>query len=392
MRTLSSFLRPSQDEMVAPRGANQAQPQLTRKQALAVQRANGPSAKNALRKTFGAQNAVERRRPAAMPRAPALRVPRPISLHHAFNAFDKRHLPVDEVTAPYSITNFVNVMEFSTFTDKDQVIVVCPRTLFMQEMHTGPLTDFIAFRYDAASTIGVATPWLSYVRTPLIDAPALAATRTYSSVRARLHNLSVRLECLGTNTGLYPPGSAYIGTVPALENGDRSTGAQQSLTIKDAWAMDSIMVGYLTSIPAASLVEKPVQVDSAIAENVSYKAWRDVAVPDSAMELGALPFSTALEPIVVYVPRCGEGTTTVQYRMVIGQEWCSRHPNNVMLRATQTQHAATSPDLWHKAVSSVRDIGPKVLARGAEGAIDALVSSVRRGLTPPNAAALAEMA
>lgn len=356
--------------------------QLTRKQAAAVQKAKGQAAKAAMRNMFAAQNAEQYKAP---PRrspqrpAPRQRVPRAL-VPYAFNGFDKRHMPVDEVTAPYAVTNFTNVMEFGTFTDKDQVIVVCPRQYAPQDKYPASwYTDYIAMRYDGAEVISNSMAFLSFLRCPIAGHPDITTEEQHMSTRARLHNLSVRLECLGTNTGLYPPGSAYIGTVPMLENGDWSTGGEKSLTATNAWAMDAITVGYLRSVPAASLVEKPVHVDSAIAETVAYKAWRDFAIPATTVAPGGLSFSTALEPIVIFVPRCGEGTTTVQYRIVVGQQWCSRHPNDVMLRATQRQHTASTPDAWHKAVSAVKDIGPRLVERAAEGAVGVLLAAGQNG-------------
>lgn len=309
------------------------------------------------------------------PRPPAI----PRQLHYAFDAFDQRHMPLDEVSAPYTVTNFVNVLEVASSATMDKVVVVCPRTLHRQELYTGPLSDYIAMVYDANETIDGIIPVLDTIRSPIIGEPALTTEYYQTSVRGRLHNLSVKLECLGTNTGLYPPGSAYIGCVPCIETGDTSGGAQNILTVKKAWAEDSIQVGYIRSFAAASLVERPLKLNAAIAENVSYKAWRDFAVAPSTADKGSMPFSTALEPIVLYFPRCGSGTTVVNYRIVIGQQWCSRHPHNVMLRSTQKQHIATTPDMWHKAVSAVKDIGPQVADRMAAATVSYFARNLGAG-------------
>lgn len=327
---------------------------------------------NALRAQSRPPRSVWPAAPANAPRAPKA------SLTYAFDAFDKRHLPLDEVTAPYTTTNFIGVMEFGSSTTIDQIIVVCPR-LANDQSHVseGPMSDFIAMRYDAAVTIGATMPVLDTLRSPIIGEPAITQVYQHSSVRARLHNLSVRVECLGTNTGLYPPGSVYIGTVPSIENGLRSTGAAESLTIKQAWGEDSIAVGYLRSIPAASLVTKAMTLHAAVAENVSYKTWRDFEVPTDTVDQGALSFSTALEPIVIYVPRTGAGDTKVNYRVVVGQQWCSRHPQNIMLRSTQKQHDATSPDLWHSAIKAVKDVGAQLIHKGGGIAADVLMDRLR---------------
>jgi hypothetical protein len=368
---------------------------LSPKQNAAIARA-APKQRAALRAQYMRQRSQNQQRfigpiqrrpaPKRAPRAaqaPAVRVPRPLggarnNLSYAFDGFDKRHLPVDEVTAPYTVTNFIGTMEFATKSDMDQVIVVCPRMLAVagQEAWVGPLADYIAVCYDASQTVGSTLTVLHSLRSQIVDAPPPTADVQYFSVRARLHNLSTKLECLGTNTGLYPPGSAYIGCVPCIENGVFSKGSASGLTIKQAWAEDSISVGYLRSIPAASLVNKPIMVNAAVAENVSYKQWRDLAVPNTGTNVAGLPFLSSLEPIVIYVPRCGTTDTVVNYRLVVGQQWCSRHPHSVMLRSTQKQHGASSPDVWHKAVSAVKDIGIKAAERMGEAAVNNLVRSL----------------
>lgn len=352
-----------------------------------------PARKSALRAQYGRQNNTgqnqqkpksKMQRPQPK-RAPARKGPGaiPRSLGFAFDAFDKRHMPLDEVTAPYTVTNFINTMEFSSKIDMDQLVVVCPRKLFRQESYLGPMTDYIAMRYDASETVSGTTPALEALRSPIINQPAQAATDTHLSVRARLHNMSVKLECLGTNTGLYPPGAAYIGTVPCIETGSNSTGASESLTVKTAWADDSISVGYLKSVAAASLINKPVLLHSAVAENTSYKAWDDMVVPSTGAAIGALPFSTALEPIVIYIPKAGAGSTAVTYRITIGQQWCSRHPHNIMLRSTQKQHPASPPSEWHKALSAVKDVGEHLLQSAGSSALDVLTARMRSAYINP---------
>jgi hypothetical protein len=306
----------------------------------------------------------------------------------AFDGFDKRHLPLDEVTAPYATTNFVTTMEFESSASIDQIIVVCPRTLLRQEQYAGPLTDYVAMLYDAGDPVG--TPPILTSRCPIVGQPALGLHDSKHSVRARLHNMSVRLSCLGTDSGLYPPGCIFAGAVPAIETGAYSEAGANADTMKKAWAEDNMSVGIIRPFTAARLVSKPLTLDSAIAETVSYKTWRDISVPSASDDLGALSFSTALEPIVIYVPRAGkQGTilsgdtgstavpgTVVNYRLEIGQQWCSRHPHDIMLRSTQKQHKPTDPGTWHSAVSAVKDVGSKMLggaaSRGGEMVVDAL--------------------
>jgi hypothetical protein len=359
---------------------------LTARQTAQVNKAPS-SQKVALQSLYKRQNAQAAKQKPPPPRQAKKRVAAsavPKSLKYAFDGFDKRHLPLDELTAPYTTTNFTTVMDFGSSATMDQVIVVCPRLLDRQEFYLGPLTDYIAMRYDASETIAGTIPTLEVSRCPIIDKPAPEDANLHLSVRARLHNQSIRLSCLGTNTGLYPPGSVYIGTVPMIETGSASTGAAEALSIKQAWADDSIAVGYLKSVPAARLQERPFALNSAVAENVSYKSWRDMVVPASTTDLGSLPFSTSLEPIVLYIPRAGAGSTVVNYRLEVGQQWCSRHPHNVMLRSTQKQHPATAPSLWHAAVGAVKDVGEHLAAHAGGAAVDALMGRARAVFgTPP---------
>lgn len=356
-----------------------------------AQVAKAPQAQKAnMRAAFERQNGlapqVQAKGRAQQPRArraPARKalanIPR--SIHptaYAFDGFDKRHMPIDELTAPYTTTNFLSVMEFTSSSSMNQIIVVCPRMLQRQETYVGPVTDYIAMRYDGAETLDSAIPTLDTLRSPIIDSPPLTTSPQYLSVRARLHNLSIRLECLGTNNGMYPPGSVYLGAVPTIENGSTSTGAAEALTLKQAWADDSIMVGYLRPVSAASLVGKPAILNATIAENITYKSWFDLSVPGSGTDKGSLGFSTALEPIVLYIPTAGAATTVVNYRLEIGQQWCSRHPHNVMLRSTQKQHPATSPDNWHKAVGAAKDFGEHLLQQVGGEAVEVMAGRARQ--------------
>jgi hypothetical protein len=302
-------------------------------------------------------------------------------LGFAFDAFDKRHLPTDDTTAPYTTTNFLSVLEFGSKTDMDQVIVVAQRLLGTQQNHTGPGTDILALRYDASENVGGTISVLQTLRSPIVGAPAIGEQEQGFTVRARLHNLSVRLQCLGTNTGLYPPGSAYIGAVPALEIGPAYTHAGSGPgSILQAWAEDSINVGYIRSTPAASLVQKPVLVHAAVSEAVTYKTWQDISVPSTARDLGNMGINTGLEPIVIFVPRAGAGDTVVNYRVEVAQQWCSRHPNNPVVRATQKQHPPTPSNVWNSAISSVKDIGEHLLQSAGHAALDAVSARVRQAI------------
>lgn len=353
---------------------------LTAKQQAQVAKAPAGQKAN-LKAMFERQNKEAGKRAATRAKARPARsvrlVPAPKGLIAAFDGFDKYHMPVDEVTAPYTTTNFITVMNFASSTTMDQVIVVSPRL-------ASSLTDYIAVQYDANETIGGTIPYLGLARCPVLGQPAVSGDWQSFSMRGRLHNLSVRLGCLGTNTAMYPIGAVYLGTVPTLENlemrlssGTSSTGSQ---TIKTAWAEDSIAVGYIRPVSAASLIEQPVTLHAAVAETVAYKTWSDFQVPPNTVDLGSLPFTNALEPIVLYIPRVGAGSTVVDYRLEIGQQWCTRHPHDVMLRATQKQHVPTPPNEWHKALSAVKNIGEAVLSRAANVAMDALADRARTAL------------
>jgi hypothetical protein len=266
-------------------------------------------------------------------------------------------MPTDESTSSYATTNFVTPYEFSSAATVDKIIVIGPRNYATSEgLQPSNITDVIALEYDASS-LQSSTNASGYVRSPILATPDFAATAGYTSVRGRLHNLSVQVECLGTSAGLVPPGSIYIGTVPFIE-GTNFAGLGTK-TLKETWAEDSIAVGYLKSHSAAGLVSKPVRIHANIAENVAFKLWHDFTIPTTGTNLATLRISNSLEPIVIYVPRVGAGATPtiVQYRVNIGHQWCTRHPNDPAMRATQILHKPSSSDLWNEASSLLRTAG-----------------------------------
>jgi hypothetical protein len=362
---------------------------LTQKQTAQIKKATA-AGKILLRAQYARQNkpSPSAARPASskgMQSSGARRAPQAraqLSTRFAFDGFDRRHMPLDEPTAPYNTTNFISVMEFGSSSTMDQVVVICPRLLLVQQSSLGPLTDIIAVRYDAAEFIASDMPGLARLRSPIINTPPLASDITHSSVRARLHNMSTSVECLGTSDGMFPPGSVYMGSVPSIEGGAFSDAAQHGNSVKTAWVDDSIQVGYLRSYTAAGLVGKGVSLDSAVSENISYRSWRDMAVPADTQQLSALSFSTAMEPILVYVPRCGGAATVVNYRITIGQQWCTRHPNDVMLRATQKHHPATPPDVWRQAAEAAQVMGGRVMSQIGDAAVHEIgsrLTSMMRG-------------
>lgn len=364
---------------------------LTVKQQKQVNKA--PQARRAaLRAMYNRQNSSQQQKtkPPAQPtraqRAPARKMPAPGPRGNswAFDAFDQRHMPVDELTAPYTTTNLVNHVEFHSKDDMDKIIVVAPRTYYRQETNQGPLTDVIAVVYDASEALSGSISTLQRIRSHVLDEPAPASTPQWTSVRGRLHNLSVRLSCLGTSTGIMPTGSCYIGTVPSIETGVFGSGAADGLTLKQAWAEDSIAVGYIRPFPASRLMDKPVTLHAAVAENVSYKQWRDFVVAEESQmnNVGAMPISTAMEPILIYLPAVGNADVRVNYRLEIGQQWCTRHPHNVMLRATQKQHPATPPAVWQSTLAQIKDVGQHMLQTAggavASGLADKLIAAGRQ--------------
>lgn len=340
--------------------------------------------------------------PQRLTRQPA---PVPRSLDWAFNGFDKRHLPLDDFTAPYTVSNFVSTLEFTSLETVDQVVVIAPYKYDYGSGGTfGYITDYICIAYDGASILGSGTtpPALHSVRSPIIGTPAREAGVTAADVRARLHNLSVKVQCLGTNSGLYPPGLVYYGTLPSIESGiaynDPGIGGTH-LTLWDSWVTNSVSVGYLKGVPANRLMSGTDLPDkgelgvihATVCETIGYKTWRQFLNPGTATPVQEFAIMNGLEPIVVGVPRCGTNNTAVNYRIVIGQQWCSRHPNHPMLRATQKQHNATPPALWHKALSGVKSglaaAGNKVAQGVSETALEALGRSLTRLMRPQAAIA-----
>jgi len=376
---------------------------LTKKQETQVAKA-AKNRRAALRAAFEQQNAQRQAAPpkktnanTSQPKkaqAKAKPRPQPASpLAHAFNAFIPHHLPVDEVTAPYTVTNLLGIMEFSSSPTVDKVLVIAPRMANRQEAYVGPLTDYIGILFDAGQHLTHTVPMEKTLRSAVVGALPLETTQQHLSTRGRLHNLSAKIECLGMNNGMLPPGAAYIGRVPFLETGITSEASEGNMTLLEAWIDPAITVGYLQSFSAASLASSPCTMHSTVAESVSYKQWQDFVIPAVATHVGSLPISTALEPIIVFVPKCGATGAEVNYRVTVGQEWCTRHPNNALLRATQKQHTATPPAIWHNAVAAAKRVGETLLGRAGaiaetyavragEAAMSTLASTARASAMP----------
>jgi len=342
---------------------------LTAKQTAAINRA--PKSDRArLNALFVAQSGKSRQplpvglqptrpKPSTASRTPPKRpqrVPRSrLNALAAFDGFNHYHLPTDESTSAYATTNFVTTYDFATSNDVDKIIVVAPRHYSTLEGNSiTNLTDILALEYDA-SISHTALAILGSARSPILRTPTIVTDMAYTAVRGRIHNLSAEVECLGTSIGLIPPGSIYVGNVPYIEGAANS--GLGTKTLKETWAEDSIAVGYLKSFSSAGLVHHPVRVHANVAENVSYKQWKDFVVPASAVNLATLRLSNALEPIVIYVPRVGQSGTIVNFRLNIGHQWCTRWPNDPAMRATQEVHKPTSPDLWNEATTFLRGVG-----------------------------------
>jgi len=274
---------------------------------------------------------------------------------YALDGFDPRHLPTDESTSAYATTNFVTTYEFVSSPTVDKIILIAPRNYNAAEgLGLTNLTDIIALEFDAADAQNAAVA-VGSARSPILSTPDFAAGVTYTSVRGRMHNLSAQIECMGTSDGLVPPGSVWFGSVPYVEA--TSNSGLGTKTLKEAWANDSISVGYLKSHSASALVQRPVRVHANVAESVLFKQWNDLVVPSTAIALGTLRLHNALEPIMLYVPRAGSGTTVVNYRLSIGHQWCSRWPNDPTVRATQQVHPPSAPGVWAEASSMLREAG-----------------------------------
>jgi len=316
-----------------------------------------------------------------------MKAPNPYPLHRhlaAFSGFDKFHLPTDEQSAPYRVTNLINIMEFPTACDMDQIIVICPRTISDRELRLsvttadpvriptadGPLCDIIAVRYNAATGVNDHQDYLGeYERAAFAGLiPEPASSFTTLSVRARIHNMSVKVECLGSDGGYYPSGNLYIGTVPMIEGGGSAEAPSGGVpntssnyySMKNLWAQNAIQVGYLRSHSAHSLLDGKV-FHSTVAENVTYKKWHDVIVQAQNMKEGAFPFQMSMEPIVIYVPRAGTSAVQMRYKLTIGTQWCTRHPTDVLLRAGQEHHEPSHPHDWNSAIQNVRNFSQGVI-------------------------------
>jgi len=331
-----------------------------------------------MRADYEKRNAAQKRKqnaPKATQTSPARQgrkkqsIPR--NLGGAMNAFNKVHMPCKGTTGAYAVTNLITPIEFETQWDVDQVIVVGQRFLWHTDKYLGPATDIIAYRYDAKVHMD-AIDFLTEgeVRSPIVGAPDFAATSVHTGVRARLHNMSARIQCLGTSGGLVPPGDIYMGCVPSLEVGTYSIAHDQHQTLKKAWVDSAIANYFITGSTAASLV-KPRTVTAPIAESVAHETWEPITLPNNASSSSraGLSLNTGLEPILIYVPRTGTSAIDVKYRLTIACEWCSRHPDDIMMRATQKQHKATPTGLWEEAQAAVRS-GLDFLAPAVSGALE----------------------
>jgi hypothetical protein len=297
----------------------------------------------------------------------------------AFDGFSNAHLPCDEQTAPYRVTNLRNVVEISSEANKDKVMVVCPRVLGELEFLTnsgyriaansGPLCDAIAYVYDCSQKIHNTTGYLDEVRSAFAGLVASDPNEPISlTLRARCHNMSTHVKCLGCDNGLVPAGQVWMGAVPMLEGGNTAeaplaggvgsgTGVGTDLnnaeTILKRWCELNRDSGYLKSFTAGELFSGPGhKIHSVVAENVAYRKWNDVVVPTNTTPAAYMHFHAGLEPIVIFIPRCGNALNTMRYQITIGMQWATRH-TDIMLRAGQIDHRPPAAAAWNAAIQAV---------------------------------------
>jgi len=303
----------------------------------------------------------------------------PKGLHHAFNAFDKRHMPLDEHTSPYTVSNFSSILEFPSSSVINQIIVVGMRMYHgasgTYDREARKMTDVCAILYNADGnwlTGGGPVPPLQVLHTPILgggDQGAPVGT-TDTFIRARIHNLSASLQCAGASSGLYPVGRVYYGTVPSIEMAITAQGPGDP-SLKSAWADNPISVGLLKPTTAAALLHKPVTLHATPAEAVVYKEWRDMIIPVAGYEYSSNDITHGLEPMIFYIPKTS-GDVSVQYTLTVGQQWCTRHPQEPILRATMKQHTATEPAEYSRAVATAKRVGTQLAGRVASGALNML--------------------
>lgn len=415
-----------------------------------------PNQRTRMRNAFQNQNNVSRRMPAnssvSFGRQNALailpnkslnrrttqmgRIPRPLgralpNLGWAFDGFDHRHLPIDEKTAPYVVSNYLNYMIVET-SSYGKLVVIAPRvrpatgtggalnntpgvyehahasqvkvdppgvvtesgetiyTTVRDTAHwhpgqkTGPMSNIIAYVYTSSAQVGPALQHEDFLECDVLgDSGWLGTSEIFYSDRIRLHNMSAQVECLGASQGLYPKGMLYAGAVPSLDMPDEHVthhiGAMtgNASSAAEMWATPAMKTGYIRGYSGAALLTKPVQITSAVSETIEYKKWSNGFKPQSNTYHGAYPIGLGLEPILIYIPAVAG--VTVQYRISVGTQWCSRHPMDVRLRSKQLNYRPTSPDLWQQAGAHVKDAAQTVAehaGRAVAGAAAHAVSSV----------------
>jgi hypothetical protein len=295
----------------------------------------------------------------------------------AFDGFSNAHLPCDEQTAPYRVTNLRNIIEVSTSDVTDKVLVICPRVMGELEFlppaghriaaNDGALTDVIATLYDCSQRVHFVTPVLDSVRSAFAGTVTPDANDPISlTLRARCHNLSIHVKCLGCASGLLPSGQVWIGAVPMLEGGGTAeaptpgvggaTDQANSETILKRWCEANRDSGYLKSHGAGELFSGPGQkCHTMVAENVANRKWSDVVVPSASVQPSSLHFHNGLEPIVVFFPKCGNDQNSMQYQISIGCQWTTRH-TDIMLRAGQHDHQPSATPMWNRAIQAAMKV------------------------------------
>jgi len=305
------------------------------------------------------------------------KVPRPLRMErHPLNAFNNIHLPLPERTAPYITTSLVESLEVST-ASYGQVVIVAQRSGYDPEFNLGPVTDYIAIVYNAADTVDKAdsallTP-LKVARHKLADGLPRGYNSTYFSLKHRLHNLSARIECLGTTGAGMPPGDTFVGRVTMAETGSTSSAFRNASTYYDAFVDKARSVGVLRSITNASLQRRPLTMHAIVAEPERYKEWSDLYIPPASAGINALDTWPGLTPLIWYIPP-QIGDSVVSFRMNIAMQFCSRHPDVLVARANHRQQEPSTHSAWNAAVSSVEDIGEAIGAYDVGRVVAAVVA------------------
>jgi len=277
----------------------------------------------------------------------------PNNLSRAFNAFDPGHLPLSDCVAPYLLTNLSTQFEIEAGASVGKVIIVCPWNYAFNSgasaygSKTGYLTDTIAKSFaEDADFKGPGTHHTSHLIPGAVDGE--------TSLRGRLHNLSVKISCTGTSSGMAPSNGIYMGAVPALDwmTSTSITGEHSDFTIFSKCVEPAMAPGYITFTSAIDLSRRPRTVHSTPQEAIAYREFSEFFKPLASQHVYEHP-AYSFEPILIYIPHTTATSATV-YHVTVGQQWCTRHPANPLLRSAQVQHAPSPHGSLDRAILSVK--------------------------------------